>query len=337
MNGRIAIGVDVGGTKITAAAVDVQSGDILVRNEIRTRREDGGERVLERLHDLISEIHDGLADRNIQSLGVGVGIPELINNAGEIKSSWNFDWDRRDVKGRLAEFGAVILESDARTAALAESLFGHGRDYSSFAFMTIGTGLSFAFSSDGEIHRGANGYAIHFGSSDIMAVCSACGEQGAFNLEAFASGRGLAKTFRKRTKQAVDAQDLVDTPSDEAAQLLLDQASTALASYIGQLVNILDPHAVVIGGGLGLAPTFFKELESKSRAYIWAEDCRAIPIVKSAIPSDSATIGAAALFRDIHVGGQDHDSALSLDREAGRSSCVPRKTAPSDTSRRSNT
>ena len=297
MNRDIAIGVDVGGTKIAAAAVDVRSGDVLVRNEIPTRREEGGARVLERLHGLVSKTHGWLADRSLQSLGVGIGIPELIDNAGEIKSSWNFDWNRRDVKGRLAEFGAIILESDARTAALAECLFGHGKDHPSFVFITIGTGLSFAFSKDGQIHRGANGYAIHFGSNDIMPVCSACGEQGAFNLEAFASGHGLAETFRKRTKQTMDTQDLVDAPPSDAAQLLLDQASTALASYIGQLVNILDPHAVVIGGGLGLAPTFFKELERKSRAFIWAEDCRLMPIVKSAVPKDIATIGAAALFR----------------------------------------
>lgn len=297
MNRRVAIGVDVGGTKIAVAAVDVQSGDILVRNEIPTGREEGGARVLERLHGLVSEIYDWLAHRDIQSLGVGIGIPELINNAGEIKSSWNFDWNQRDVKGRMAEFGAVILESDARTAALAESLFGHGRDYPSFVFITVGSGLSFAFSRDGQIHRGANGYAIHFGSNDMMTVCGACGEQGAFNLEAFASGRGLTETFWKRTKQTVDARDLVDAPPNDTVRLLLDQASTALASYIGQLVNILDPHAVVIGGGLGLAPTFFKELERKSRTYIWADDCRQIPIVKCAVSKDNATIGAAALFR----------------------------------------
>ncbi len=305
MNRHVAIGVDVGGTKIAAAAVDVRSGDVLVRNEVPTKREDGGAQVLERLHALVADTHDWLADRNIKSLGVAVGIPELINNAGEIKSSWNFDWDRRDVKGRLAEFGAVILESDARTAALAESLFGHGNDYSSFAFITIGTGLSFAFSRDGQLHRGANGYAIHFGSNDMMTVCSACGEQSAFNLEAFASGSGLSGTFRKRTKQTVDTRDLINALPSDAARLLLDQASTALASYIGQLVNILDPHAVIIGGGLGLAPPFFKELERKSRIYIWADDCRSLPIVRSAIPKDGALIGAAAMFRDSHVDGQD--------------------------------
>ncbi|MDH3660704.1 MAG: ROK family protein [Alphaproteobacteria bacterium] len=316
MNRHVAIGVDVGGTKIAAAAVDVRSGDVLMRDEIPTRREEGGARVLERLHGLVSDVHDWLADRNIQSLGVGIGIPELVNNEGEIKSDWNFDWNRRDVKGRLADFGAVILESDARTAALAESLFGHGRDYPSFVFITIGTGLSCAFWRDGHIHRGANGYAIHFGSNDMMAVCSACGEQGAFNLEAFASGRGLSETLRKRTGQTLDAQSLVDAASNDAAKLLLDQASTALASYIGQLVNILDPHAVVIGGGLGLAPSVFDELERKSRIYIWAKDCRSTPIVKSAIHKDSAMIGAAAAFRDSHVDDQDHDPAYGHDPEA---------------------
>ncbi|MGI9450662.1 MAG: ROK family protein, partial [Geminicoccaceae bacterium] len=297
MSREIAIGVDVGGTKIAAAVVDIQSGGVLLRKDIPTRRQDGGGRVLERLQDLISEIHNWLADRDIQILGVGIGIPELVNNAGEIRSSWNFDWDQRDVKGRLAAFSPIILESDARTATLAEHFFGHGNQYSSFVFITIGTGLSFAFCKDGQIHRGANGYAIHFGSSDIMAVCEACGAQGAFNLEAFASGLGLSETFRRRTKQTVDPRDLLDAPRSEAATLLLGQASIAQASYIGQLVNILDPHAVIIGGGLGSAPKFFKELEEKSRSYIWADDCRSIPFVTSALLEDGAAVGAAALFR----------------------------------------
>jgi glucokinase len=197
---------------------------------------------------------------------------------------------------------------------LAELHFGHGQKHPSFVFVTIGTGLSFAFCSDGRIHRGANGYAIHFGSSDIMAVCAACGAQEPFNLEALASGKGLAETYRARSNQALDARALIDgapgdgagdAPGDgagdaagEAGARLVDQATTAMASYLGQLVNILDPHAVIIGGGLGRAPRYFEALEKKTRPFIWSESCRALPILTSALPKDGAAIGAAALFRD---------------------------------------
>lgn len=297
MTRQVAIGVDVGGTKIASAAVDVGTGLVLLHETVATQIQDGGARVLERLVDMVRTMHSRLQKNDIQILGIGIGIPELVTNEGIIKSNWNFDWDKRSITNQLAEFGTVILESDARTAALAEHHFGHGMDYPSFVFVTIGSGLSFAFSKDGQIHRGANGYAIHFGSSDIMAVCSACGAESAFNLEALASGRGLAETYRSRTGEVTDARSLVNDDCGDAGKLLMDQATSALSSYLGQLVNIFDPHAVIIGGGLGLAPKLFATLEQKIRPYIWASDCRSIPIVKSAIPENGSAIGAAALFK----------------------------------------
>lgn len=297
MTQRVAIGVDVGGTKIAVAAVDVQAGNILLRDEIPTLRQEGGERVLERVREVVSIVHGSLVEQNIQTSGIGIGVPELVNNSGAIKSNWNFDWNQRSVSDELSEFGRVILESDARTATLAEAHFGHGRKYPSFVFVTIGSGLSFAFWNNEQIHRGANGYAIHFGSSDIVPVCNACGAQGAFNLEALASGRGLANTYQKQTGLQLNTHQLIDGSAGEAGTKILEQATTALGSYLGQLINILDPHAMIIGGGLGMAPGFSKMLEGKIRPFIWAEDCRSIPIAASAIPKDGAAIGAAALFR----------------------------------------
>lgn len=302
MNSKVAIGIDVGGTKIAAAAVDLTSGRILCQRRIHTHRDQGGADVLMRMHDLAVGMHQEMANREIQPLGVGIGVPELVDNTGNIKSAWNFDWKRSDVLRRLAEIAPVRLESDARTGALAESHFGNREGHPSFIFATIGTGLSFAFWSGGHILRGANGYAIHFASGDIMPVCSACGVQAPFNLEALASGRGLAETFQKRAGRSVEARAIVDARAGEVGEEVLDQAVTALASYLGQLVNIFDPHAVIIGGGLGTAPTVFGQLEKRTRDYIWAEDARSLPILVSSLGSDYGVIGAAALFMDMPEG-----------------------------------
>lgn len=294
----VAIGVDVGGTKIAAATVDLNRGSIVNRHEVLTRREQGGARVLDRLHDMVRDIYSQATETNSEILGIGIGIPELVNNAGRIKSDWNFDWSSRDVAHRLREFGQIKLESDARTAALAESWFGHGASYESFLFVTVGTGLSCAFFSDGRVHRGANGFAIHFASSDIMALCQQCGAQTPFNLEALASGRGLVNTLSTRTGNVVNARAIVEGAAGSEGAELLKQSTTALASYLGQLINILDPHAVIICGALGTSPTVFSALEQTTRRFIWAEEGRAVPIVCSALGSDGGVIGAAALFRE---------------------------------------
>jgi predicted NBD/HSP70 family sugar kinase len=296
MTKRIAIGVDVGGTKIAIAAVDVRTGNILLRDEIPTLRHEGGHQVLDRLYGLVLKTNKELTGNGIHPVGMGIGIPELVNNSGIIKSNWNFDWSDCDIVTRLSDFGPVLLESDARTVVLAEAAFGHGKVFPSFVFVTVGSGLSYSFCDDGKIHRGANGYAIHFASSDIMAVCKACGAQDGFNLEALACGRGLAKTYEKQTGQKIDVRDLTQKSAGKPESRLLEQATNALSSYLGQLINIFDPHAMIIGGGLGMDPYFFKMLSEKTRPFIWAPDCRSVPILSSSILKDGAAIGAATLF-----------------------------------------
>lgn len=297
MTKKIAIGVDVGGTKIAIAAVDVRTGSILLRDEIPTLRHEGGHQVLNRLYDLVLKINKELNGNGIHPVGTGIGIPELVNNSGIIKSNWNFDWSERDIAARLSDFGPLLLESDARTVAMAEAAFGHGKTFPSFVFVTVGSGLSYSFCSDDKIHRGANGYAIHFASNNIMAVCKTCGAQDGFKLEALACGRGLAETYEKQTGRQIDIRKLTQKDAGNSESRLLEQASNALGSYLGQLINIFDPHAMIIGGGLGMDLHFFEMLNEKTRPFIWAADCRSVPILTSAILKDGAAIGAAALFR----------------------------------------
>jgi predicted NBD/HSP70 family sugar kinase len=92
------------------------------------------------------------------------------------------------------------------------------------------------------------------------------------------------------------AHDIVEGQAGKEGALLLNQATTALANYIGQMINIFDPHGVVIGGGLGTAPVFFEAVRAKVPNYIWAESCRLLPIRASALHSTACVVGAAALF-----------------------------------------
>ena len=85
---------------------------------------------------------------------------------------------------------------------------------------------------------------------------------------------------------------------------MLDEATTALASYLGQMINMIDPHGVVIGGGLGTAQPYFDRLRSKVPTYVWAEACRGLPVLASALGSAAGVIGAAALHADKNSAGE---------------------------------
>ena len=103
----------------------------------------------------------------------------------------------------------------------------------------------------------------------------------------------MAEVFRGRTGKHMTAREIVEAEHSPEAAELLDQATEALASYIGQMINMLDPHAVVIGGGLGTSRPFFRRLKDKVPAYVWAEDCRSLPILTSALDVGAGVIGAA--------------------------------------------
>ncbi|MCP4384021.1 MAG: ROK family protein [Hyphomicrobiales bacterium] len=300
MSPRVAIGVDVGGSKIAGALVDLDSGRILTSRQIATGASDGGAEVFQRLSIIIDEIFQDADEKSWPVIGTGIGVPELVNLNGAVKSTWNFDLGDIDLqhdldicKTRAVE---VRVESDVRAAALAELQFGLGQDYESFVYVSIGTGLSFAFASNGRLHRGANGYAIHFASSPLETVCAGCGQQHPFVLEDMAGGAGLTRTVHRLSGAEASVGDILNGAAGVCGDKVRDQAARALASYIGQLVNIFDPHSVILGGGLGTAPAYSDRIVERVPDYIWAPDCRSLPLLRSKFGADTGAIGAAALW-----------------------------------------
>ncbi len=290
-----ALGVDVGGSKIAAALANLETGEILTEIEVATAREQGGEAVLGRVAMVIRQILERSSALGISASGVGLGLPELVTRDGQVASAWNFDWLGLDLARELKLELPLVVDSDVRCGALAERRFGIGCQYRSFSYISIGTGISAVQCFDGRIHRGANGFAIHFGSNDLMPV-TPDGRQIAFNLEAFASGAGLSAEFARRTgRKGVSARDLIEGRAGAEGKILADQATTALASYLGQMINLIDPEAMIIGGGLGTAPGYLKALQTKIPQFIWAEKCRAMPIVPSAMAGRAGLLGAACL------------------------------------------
>lgn len=292
---RSAIGIDVGGTKIAAGLVDLTAGRLIERMELPTPRGESAETMLAAIAEAAERMQVAAKTAGIVPAGIGIGLPELVRLDGVPASDWITQWRKRDLTRDLVRFHPVMVDSDVRLATLAELHYGHGRSLPSFVYVSIGTGLSCAVCENGAIRRGAHGFAIHFASSDLVSYDAASGREMVFNLEGFASGLGMSRVYQLRTGRGATARDIVEGQAGQDGAALLEEATTALASYIGQIVNMIDPHGVVIGGGLGTAPRFFAMLRAKVPAYIWAEDCRDLPILPSALNATAGIIGAAAL------------------------------------------
>lgn len=261
---RQVVGVDAGGTKLAAGLVDSVSGRIIRRRQVPTDPRRGGQAVLADCLALAREVAGG------QTHGIGIGVPELVSPDGEITSAATWDWRECDLASAFADLGPLHVESDVRAAATAEARLGAGRGLSCFLYMTIGTGVSHTFVIDGSPWPGARGNAIVVGAP---------------LTEWSASGAALAA----RTGQA-RAEDVLGSPQHQA---VVDDVARTLAIELARLVNALDPEAVVIGGGLGLAPAFRRRVTELCREYIYASRTRSLDIVGAALGRDSGLVGAA--------------------------------------------
>jgi glucokinase len=229
--------------------------------------------------------------------GIGLGVPQLVDREGRIRSAYNFDWTDLPVRERLSALVPTTIESDVRAAARAEARFGAGKGRRTFAYVTIGTGVSYCLVIDGRPHAGANGFAIHFASSALHVPCEVCGHVNAPVIEEMASGRAVADAYARKTGRSIaGAADVLAAAEsgDATAVEIVDSAASQLGPLIALIVNMLDPEAIVLGGGLGLAPGRYRDrLIASTRAHIWAAACRDLPIVPAALGPDAGIIGAA--------------------------------------------
>jgi glucokinase len=294
-----AIGLDIGGTKIAAGLVLWPSGEILQRTVVPTQPARGGEAVLKDTMDLALQLNESARQEGIEVVGIGAGVAELVDCDGNVTSSCTIQWRGVPVQQRLSEVAPAIVESDVRAAAMAEAIFGAGRDSRLFIYVTVGTGISYCLVQEGRPFKGANGNAITMSSSPLTTVCTHCGVKLHPVLEEFASGPAITKRFaltNKNSGACTGAEEVFRAAleGDTVASQILTSAGEALGVSTAFLVNVLDPEMIVVGGGLGLAGALYWDSFLQScREHIFADNSRGLPIVHARMGVDAGLIGAA--------------------------------------------
>ena len=246
---------------------------------------------------LAAGVADAAAQEDATVTGIGIGVPEIVDAQGNIRSAYLLDWSTLSLTEQLAGIAPVSFASDVRAAALAEATFGAGRPYRIFVYVSVGTGISSTLVQDGVPLAGARGGAVVLSTAPLSVPCDGCGDWSEFVLEDYASGRAIARRYREASGATADsALDVVlaTAKGDRDAIAVVESAAYALGSAIGWLVNVLDPEAVVIGGGLSRAGDLYLDCLARStRAHIWHEETRDLPILPAALGADAGLIGAA--------------------------------------------
>ena len=317
---NLVIGVDIGGTKVAAGLVDLRNGEI--RTQVRTPMVASGSAseglaAVKKGIDLLLE-KAALKIRDVQ--GVGLCAPGPLDpKAGVIINPPNvLCWRNFPLAKEISKaYGiSVKLDNDANAAGLAETIWGAGRGYRNVFYATIGTGIGTGIVLDGKILHGRTGAAGEGGhvSIDYRGPQCGCGKPGC--IEVLASGPAIARAARAQLeKRPGDSSVLLSlaggdvnavtgemvgqafAKGDRVAKEVLDQTGDYLSFWLGNVIDLLEPEVIVIGGGVSLMlRRFFKEMSLRLRC----ENQRGseIPILPSHYGDDAGIAGGAAICVD---------------------------------------
>ncbi|MEJ3658395.1 ROK family protein [Actinomycetes bacterium KLBMP 9759] len=305
---RLAIGLDIGGTKIAGAVVD-EHGTVLAEVVEPTPEESDAESVTAVLLRLIEQLRAG---HDVMTIGVGAaGIVEWP--AGKMLWAPNNtyrDWPVREQLEKATGL-PVRVDNDANVAALAEARLGE--PFPNMVLVTVGTGIGGGLVLDGRIYRGPTGLGAELGHIILNpdGPRCGCGNHGCF--EAYASGTALTRMGRDAAADdpggliarlgaeqgEVTGHTVVDAveQGDEVAKALFARLGRWLGVGIASLANIFEVDAVVVGGGLvETGELLLAPARAAAREFAYAPTARGIaPVHPATFGGDAGKIGAALL------------------------------------------
>lgn len=302
---KIALGVDIGGTKIAFAAAD-QNGQVLVEFTERTNaREDpliAIGRVADGIERAAQEAGQPLA-------GIGVACPGPVDpKTGVAMNAVNLGWKnvplREALSARLKLDVPIWLQNDVKAAALGEMVFGTAKGESDFVYLAIGTGLGGAGVANGQIINGVSGWAMEVGHMSLHPdgrPCT-CGNFGC--AEMYVSGKGFLAGAADHMLSKPEYRDSTITThrvlelakrGDPLARAVADEAADALGTVMAWCAVAINPAMIVIGGGLGAAAydLLIPGATLALRARVLPEIHSNLKIVKAGV--QTSALGPAAL------------------------------------------
>lgn len=302
------IGIDLGGTK-TEGIVMAPDGRTLARRRVDTPAGRGYGAILDAIRSLVVELEAVAGTR----CTVGVGTPGAISSrTGRLKNSNTTCLNGRDIGHDLqaALDRTVLLENDANCFALSEAVDGAARDYDVVFGVIMGTGVGGGVVINKRLHRGRHHIAGEWGHNVLEPDGPACycGRRGC--IETFLSGPGLLRDWPDDASRPRDVPALAEAArrGDDRAAAVLERFLRRFGAALATVVNILDPDAIVLGGGLSNIDALYTRGVEALRTRIF-NDQLTTPVLKNAYGDSSGVRGAARLWMPHQRAGADAPGA----------------------------
>lgn len=306
------IGVDIGGTKVAAGVVD-SAGNIShsTRVPMSTASAADGLRAVRSAIDSVCE------SSSVNPTAIGICAPgPLDQRTGVILNPPNLPaWRNFPLAAEIAKAYSlpVKIDNDGNAAALAEALWGAGREYRNVFYATIGTGIGSGIIFDRRIYHGRTGAAAEGGhvTIDYRGPRCPCGKFGC--IEIYASGPSIARRVSERIHAGAKSEVLSAAPghsitgedvarayaADDAIVIaVLQETAMLLAVWLGDIIELIEPDVMIIGGGAAsLIRPFFPDILRQIPAWTLNRRSNEIPLVPAYYGADAGIAGAAAMCR----------------------------------------
>jgi glucokinase len=310
----LTIGIDIGGTKVAAGAVDEQGG--IIASARRDTPSHDPTKIEEIIADVVRELQ---ATHDVEAVGIGAaGFVDASRSTVIFAPNlaWRDEPLRKAIEARCGL--PVVVENDANAAAWAEARFGAGRGEKYLVMLTLGTGLGGGLVIDGQLYRGRLGVAAELGHITVEPGGRRCGCGGRGCWERYASGRALVREAQEiATLSPAIASRLLDLAGgrpeaitglavteaaqdgDEGALEAFRVVGTWLGHGMAAMAAVLDPGMFVLGGGVSAAGELLREPAMRTlQERITARAYREVPTVRIAeLGPEAGIVGAADLAR----------------------------------------
>jgi glucokinase len=316
VSGPFTLGVDLGGTKLKVALVDV-SGRLLSVHDSLTHPDKEPERVIA---DILTGIDRCLSKSNQEAKALGVGIAAQVDREGVVHGSPNLGWRNVPIKKRLEEKleMPVFVTNDVRAATWAEWMFGSGNGVDDLAVLFVGTGIGGGIISGEKLLGGCSNSGGEFGHITIVFDGRQCHCPNKGCLEAYAGGWAIAERAQEAVindpKKGQHLKSLAGSvekitaatvsrayyEGNVLARRLVEETGRYLAAGVVSIVNAFNPCRLVLGGGVieGI-PELVQVVEEFTQKRALEAAVEKLEIVKAALGADGGVIGAAALAQEL--------------------------------------
>jgi fructokinase len=293
---RPRIGIDLGGTKIEGVVLAAHPTEPLFRKRLPTPRGLGYGAILDAIATLARECMAAAAD---SSASLGIGIPGILSTThGRVKNANTVELIGRKLGEDLERaIGRPIrIENDANCFALAEALHGAGKGARCVFGVILGTGVGGGIILDGKIWSGAQGIAGEWGHMILerSGPPCYCGRNGC--VETFLSGPGMVREYAAAGGADVACEEIWARAEagERTARETVEAYRARFGFALSQVVNLLDPDVIVLGGGVSKAPRLAEDAAALMRSHLFNDEVRTL-VRRHALGDSAGVLGAAWL------------------------------------------